>query len=228
MLHVEHAAGLVGPLDEPPHPREVPGLPVRHGGVGDAGDQLAGPLHLVEEFTGIARLAAAGRLPPRHEVALVDFLPHRRADHVADRAGILPGRLQAAVDRVGVLLVVGEEFDHPRLVRQPVTVPEVGLVAEREHQRVPEPSVADRPLEREIERGLGGPRDVLGPLDLAVHPVDAFGDAGEHCGMKPQVPPDSTTHVSLLPPPWEELTTSDPFTSATLVRPPGSTKISSP
>ena len=29
------------------------------------------------------------------------------------------------------------------------------------------------------------------------------------------------TQVSLLPPPWEELTTSEPFRSATRVRPPG-------
>ena len=36
------------------------------------------------------------------------------------------------------------------------------------------------------------------------------------------------TQVSLLPPPWDELTTSDPFLSATRVSPPGSTKISFP
>ncbi len=41
-------------------------------------------------------------------------------------------------------------------------------------------------------------------------------------------PFSASTQVSLLPPPWEELTTSEPRRSATRVRPPGSTKISSP
>src|SRR6185436_14651672 len=36
----------------------------------------------------------------------------------------------------------------------------------------------------------------------------------------------ASTQVSLLPPPCDELTTSDPLFSATRVRPPGKTKIS--
>src|ERR1700744_3887620 len=39
---------------------------------------------------------------------------------------------------------------------------------------------------------------------------------------------DARTQVSLDPPPWLELTTRDPSTSATRVRPPGSTHTSSP
>jgi hypothetical protein len=42
VLHVEHPRRLVGALDEPAEPGEVPGLAVRHRRVGDAGDQLAG------------------------------------------------------------------------------------------------------------------------------------------------------------------------------------------
>ena len=38
----------------------------------------------------------------------------------------------------------------------------------------------------------------------------------------------ANTQVSLLPPPCEELTTSEPFLSATRVRPPGRTKMSLP
>jgi hypothetical protein len=34
-------------------------------------------------------------------------------------------------------------------------------------------------------------------------------------------------HVSLLPPPWELLTTKEPFFKATLVRPPGQISIPS-
>ena len=36
-------------------------------------------------------------------------------------------------------------------------------------------------------------------------------------------PLGATTQVSLLPPPWEELTTSEPFRNATRVKPPGKT-----
>ena len=38
----------------------------------------------------------------------------------------------------------------------------------------------------------------------------------------------STTQVSLVPPPWDELTTSEPSRSATRVRPPGTTRVSLP
>ena len=38
----------------------------------------------------------------------------------------------------------------------------------------------------------------------------------------------SNTHVSLLPPPCEELTTSEPFFNATRVNPPGMIVTSSP
>src|SRR2546429_9442878 len=37
----------------------------------------------------------------------------------------------------------------------------------------------------------------------------------------------SSTQVSLVPPPWLELTTSDPFFSATRVRPPGTMRMRS-
>ena len=55
--------------------------------------------------------------------------------------------------------------------------------------------------------------DVLGPLEVARHPVERVGDPGEHQSR--------STQVSLLPPPCEELTTSEPSRSATRVRPPG-------
>src|SRR4051794_21217060 len=38
----------------------------------------------------------------------------------------------------------------------------------------------------------------------------------------------SITHVSLLPPPWLELTTSEPLVRAVRVRPPGRTQVDLP
>ena len=66
-------------------------------------------------------------------------------------------------------------------------------------------------------------RVVLGPLQVAAEPVDTFGCTGEH-----QPASVSTIQVSLLPPPWEELTTSEPFRRATRVSPPAVTYCFSP
>ena len=64
---------------------------------------------------------------------------------------------------------------------------------------------------------------VLGPLQIAAHPVEAVGNARKHRRTLPNSVFDcySRTHVSLLPPPCEEFTTSEPFSRATRVRPPG-------
>ena len=59
---------------------------------------------------------------------------------------------------------------------------------------------------------------VLRPLQVAAHPETVLGDARDHR-------PFSITQVSLLPPPWLELTTSEPLTRAVRVRPPGSTQV---
>src|SRR6266851_9567680 len=67
---------------------------------------------------------------------------------------------------------------------------------------------------------LDDARDVLGPLDVARKPIEAVGGATQH--------QSSNTQVSLVPPPWLELTTSEPSRRATRVRPPGTMWISLP
>ncbi len=89
----------------------------------------------------------------------------------------------------------------------------------------------------QIEDDLGAyveeARDVLGALGVAAHPVQSLGGSAQHAGTplpfefeSPAGP--ARTQVSFVPPPCEEFTTYDPFLSATLVSPPGRTKISSP
>ena len=56
-------------------------------------------------------------------------------------------------------------------------------------------------------------RGVLRALEVATEPEAMIGDAGDHL----------STQVSLEPPPWLELTTYEPSTSAVRVRPPGNT-----
>src|SRR5450631_2129487 len=63
-------------------------------------------------------------------------------------------------------------------------------------------------------------RETLRALDVARHPVQMIGGAAEH-----QV---SSTQVSLVPPPCEEFTTSEPSRNATRVRPPGTMVTSRP
>ena len=76
-------------------------------------------------------------------------------------------------------------------------------------------------------------RGVLRPLDVAGHPVEVEAsdsisrdDAGRWTSRTVRPDPrhlhcSSTTHVSFVPPPCEEFTTSEPSRSATRVRPPG-------
>src|SRR5271165_1407944 len=58
-------------------------------------------------------------------------------------------------------------------------------------------------------------REILGAFDVAREPVQVVGGAREH------VTYESSTQVSFVPPPWLELTTSEPCLSATRVSPPG-------
>ena len=125
MLDVEKPACLVGPFEEPAHAGEVPGLAMRHRAVGGAGDELAGPLDLVDELARVGEIGPGRRGAADGEIALVDLLPHRGADHVAHRAGILPGRLEAAVDGIGIGGIEGEEVEDAGLIGQAVAIPEV-------------------------------------------------------------------------------------------------------
>ncbi|MCY1455190.1 hypothetical protein D9M71_723050 [compost metagenome] len=63
---------------------------------------------------------------------------------------------------------------------------------------------------------------VLGALGVAAHPEQVVGGSAQHVQFS------SSTHVSLVPPPWLLLTTSEPSVSATRHRPPGTVRISLP
>src|SRR4030095_16347003 len=61
-----------------------------------------------------------------------------------------------------------------------------------------------------------------GALQITSHPVQVLGGAAQHgpgCSSVPGA--GARTQVSLVPPPWLELTTSDPSLRPTRVRPPG-------
>src|SRR5208283_3669489 len=80
--------------------------------------------------------------------------------------------------------------------------------------------VAGLGQQRHSIMGVHQTREAFGALDVARHPVQMIGGAAEH-----QL---SSTHVSLVPPPCEELTTNEPSRSATRVSPPGTMVMSRP
>ena len=100
----------------------------------------------------------------------------------------------------------------------------------------------------EAARRVDDPCGVVGPLDVAAEPEQRVGGAAQHGRSRvgKSAAPTSTgelgvwcddastvhaanhassTQVSLVPPPWLELTTSEPSFSATRVRPPGTMRI---
>ena len=98
-----------------------------------------------------------------------------------------------------------------------------GGIAERGNEALPVGFGAGAArVEHEAHGDVELAHGILGPLEVAAHPIEAVGNAGEHLGFSlKSTRCYSSTHVSLLPPPCEELTTSEPFSSATRVRPPG-------
>ena len=167
-------------------------------------------------------LGPAGLVAAHLEPGGVERLPHFRGDRAPDRAGVLAGLAQARDDAAGVLAVEGKE-----LGGRVGAEARVALGVEIEHaecleRRAP---VARDDLrcvrqERMAVVGIERAREAFGALAEARHPVKVVGGAGEH--------QFSSTQVSLVPPLWLELTTSDPSTSATRVRPPGTIVVSRP
>src|SRR3546814_3620755 len=82
-------------------------------------------------------------------------------------------------------------------------------------------------LQRHAVRHVEDARHVLGALDVAHHPVEIVGGAAQHQSSPARMSEisSSSTQVSLVPPPWLELTTSEPSRSATRVSPPGTTRM---
>ncbi len=87
------------------------------------------------------------------------------------------------------------------------------------------PPIRIRPaIESQVEAHIEQPRGVFRALQIAADPVQGVGNSRQQHGPIYS----SRTHVSLLPPPCDEFTTSDPLLSATRVNPPGTIETSLP
>ena len=118
VLHVENARRLVGPLEHAAQLAEVPGLAVRHRGVGDAQELLAGNVHPLEKRVRIVEHFVERAAVADHQVELVDVLPHLGGNDLAHAAGVLAGRPQAGQNRIRILGVERQELDDAFLGRR--------------------------------------------------------------------------------------------------------------
>ena len=249
MWYVEDPRRLVGPLDEFPELDELPALAARVGRVRQPLEEVGVALDVLEELVGAGGPHVRGAPGLHEQVELVYRLPHLDRDLVADHPGVLARREDAGQDRVRVAQVEGEELGDGPAFRSLVVLVKQLLVAGAGEERppvLPKVRVVVSPeIEDELQVHLEQAGDVLGALDVPAHPVEAVRDAREHhVGLRPgggdlrswghgdaclggYLSPAST-QVSLEPPPCDELTTREPFLSATRVRPPGVTTVFSP
>src|SRR6267143_5498353 len=250
LAHLKQPQHVVRPFEVLPGEQEVPAEVARKGRVRDAEEELARLARrravLVEP---VFRQHALGR-KAQLQVRAVQGLPHLEADPVSQTPRVLAGAREAGPDARAVLRVESEPLGHGLAVGAIELLAECGLVSGQREQRrsqLGDDALGTRHHRRLHDRVVVDVEEtgrVLDPLDVAAYPVQVLGDPAEHLVRlqrvfpTPRASPPSAGHyacpasprtqVSLEPPPWEELTTSEPRLSATRVSPPGTTVMSSP
>ena len=194
------------PFELEAEPDELVRIAVGHRRIRRALEEVGAVAELLEERVRPARDGAPVRAAHEQE-QLVDRLPHLAGDLLAHRAGVLARERDAVGDRVGVAVVPEHPVAHVDRGRLVVVLPVALLVAEQLHDLEPRlPAILDLGVEERVEVDVEEARDVLGALDVARRPVERFGDPAQHR----RAPSHERTQVSLLPPPCDELTTSEP------------------
>ena len=178
----------------------------------DPVEELGNPARLDRRVVAVAHL----------EPCRVQVLVHLGSDRTAHRARRFAGGMEAAVDRRRIRGIQNHQPEHVLGGEIAVLVVIHGdkPLGHERHRPWLRPREAgldhlvrqQRHLVSDIEQACG----VFGALDVARHPEELVGGSAEHRGTYL-----ATTHVSLVPPPCDEFTTSDPSRSATRVRPPG-------
>ena len=223
---------------------------------GHAAEEVRALLHPVEELGGARAGDAAARNVAHLDPGRVQRFPHLGSDQPAHRVSVLARPFEAAVDRGGILLVERHELDQ-RGKAELVVALFVQLLGAGNRERR-EQILVLHVLGAEQHQVGGDAEDacrVFGTLHLPAHPVNAVRDPREHgrnsgtnrvflpipSGVASPLVKEatrrkrglslflqSTTHVSFVPPPCDEFTTSEPSFSATRVRPPGTSFASLP
>src|SRR5271155_1017329 len=135
---------------------------------------------------------------------------------MTQRDSVIASGVDATANRVGIVDVEREEVEDRGVVRGLVGLGEEFALAENREQRRPRLRVARRTLDQQMVVDVEQARAPFGSFKVASSPEEMTRDTSEHQA--------SSTQVSLLPPPCEEFTISDPSRNATRVRPPASTR----
>ena len=114
------------------------------------------------------------------EIDVVEVLPHLRRNGLPDRAGIFAGRRDARENRIRILRVERQKFEHRIFGSYPVFFREVLVVAGDIHDGLPDVGRLVGHIELQIARDLVQSREVLDPFNKAGHPVDRISDTAEH------------------------------------------------
>src|SRR5208283_2653964 len=143
--------------------------------------------------------------------------PVFRGNVVAQRAEIIARDVDATANRIGIFQIEGEEIQHRALIGNRMAFGKLLDLAEDRQQRLPWRTVTRRRFDEQMIVDVDQPRAPFRAFQVARRPEKIIRDPTQH----PYAP---KTQVSLLPPPCEELTTSEPSRNATRVSPPGSTR----
>src|ERR1700680_3503807 len=139
---------------------------------------------------------------------------------MAQRAQVCAHRLDTTADRGRVLPVEDEKSDHESVAGMAVLGREQFLLGGDADQRLPRLEVARRDFEQQMVVDVDQAGAPLAAFEGKPPPQQRTRYAPQHFSP--------STQVSLLPPPCDELTMSEPSRSATRVRPPASTRGFSP
>ena len=152
------------------------------------------------------------------QVEFVDVLEGDPRHVLADGAGVLAHAGDGVDHGTRIAGVRGEESADVALggvVRPVEALEQVGGTGDVD-QRAPAEGQPQGEVHDQVGVHRDQPRGRVRAFEMATEPVDPFSDprqdVGAHCS--------STTQVSLLPPPWDELTTMEPLRIATRVSPP--------
>ena len=216
-MGAQQAGGVVGPFDECTEPQEIERVVAQAGAEHDAAKEVRAVLDPVGECSGVD--VRCGQPRPQLQPGGVEGFPGIGGDAAPHRMGIFARPLQAAGDRGRFVQRKAQGL--PQTGRGDVAVNgQKGCPCAGQGQRDGDVllEVASLRQQGQFAADVQCPRQVFGPLQIAAHPVEM------RCGTR-QHDYSSRTQVSLVPPPCDEFTTSDPSASATRVRPPATMRV---
>ena len=165
------------------------------------------------------------RRPADEMIEIVDLLPHLRGDDLADGTGVLARLVKTGNDGVRIIPIEGQETENILLGGLAVLLLEPLVVAGNGDHRLPLLMGIHFQIEHEVKIDVDKTGNILGPFDITGHPVNMISDTAQHFCFSSFFPTITGHHPGVLTaaPPWEELTTREPFFRATRVKPPGRT-----